>query len=497
MVRAARGSFILLVAFLAVAILKYVLNVVLGWLLAPEQYGTYGSCIAFLNILSIAITFSFPWALTKFLSSEQDSASQYRVFKSALLGNVATAIVIGGLFYIVYSLFLNNKGIDAYLIYLILAVLLISSARTIYLKALNGFFRFGEMGVAQVLEMVLMFLASIVLVHLGYGVVGAIMGMMIATFIILIVMVYMLRDFKFWQGKDSFDLRVFTFTAPMFFGMLGLNIVSEMDILGVKYISPALVSGDLTGYYQAVRLLANIPYFTIGAVMAAIFPFISKYAKADSSTYSLTSLKYAVLFVLPVVIAIATIPSSAITLFFPGVYAKGAEALAVLAIGMGILSIGYVLANTFQAIGKPGVPAVAFIAAVPVQIALLFILIPRLELVGAALATLIACFCSTVWLGVRYIRMYQLKIRARQVMYLVLAFGLTAVFIYFFPHQTRLLTIVVFVLAAILYLFLVIVFGLVNEGDLDILSSALPRNKIIEKVTYWLKRLLKLGFATR
>jgi len=495
---ATQGASLLAIVFLIVAVLGYTFSVILSWLLPVDQFGTYGVYLAFYSILALFITTAFPWTTAKFLSSEDSLEQRYKIFKSSLVGNILIAVVISIIFFAVYSFFPLWTGDERWLVLLILVILLVNSPLTVYIGALQGLFRFKQLGIIQLLLAVLRLASGIGLVYLGYGVFGALAGYLVAAIIVLAIAIYLLRGFRFWQGTGWRDSRILTFAPAMFFGILGITLLSNLDILGVKFLTEAIVSSELAGYYQSALILARIPVFVTGAMMMAIFPFISKYAESDSHSYSHTSLKYATLLVFPVAIAIALKPVSIITLFFPQSYAAGADALRVVAIGMGFLSLIQVLANIFQALGRPWTPAIALIVVAGVQIGALVGLIPKWGLVGSAVATTIACFLGLCYLLTKYLSMHRPIIEPIQILKSIVALGIPGCFWFFFMTEGRLLTVISLILAAVLYVFLLPLLGLIKEKDVDILSGALPPSRITSAVITRVKRLvIKLNMAMR
>ena len=53
MVRAAKGSVIILTVMVISFILNYLFNISFAWLLGPDEYGIYGVSVAILSILGI------------------------------------------------------------------------------------------------------------------------------------------------------------------------------------------------------------------------------------------------------------------------------------------------------------------------------------------------------------------------------------------------------------------------------------------------------------
>jgi stage V sporulation protein B len=486
---AAQGASLLTIVSLIVAVLGYIFSVILSWLLPVDQFGTYGVYLAFYSILALFITTAFPWTTAKFLSSEDSLEQRYKIFKSSLVGNILIAVVISIIFYFVYSFSPPRTGDERWLVLLILVILLVNSPLTVYLGALQGLFRFKQLGIIQLLVAVLRLASGAGLVYLGYGVLGALAGYLVAAIIVLVVAVYLLRGFRFWQGRGWGGSRILTFAPAMFFGILGITLLSNLDILGVKFLTEAIVSSELAGYYQSALILARIPVLVTGAMMMAIFPFISKYAESDSRSYSHTSLKYATLLVFPVAIAIALKPVSLITLFFPQSYAAGADALRVVAIGMGLLSLIQVLANTFQALGRPWTPAIALIVVSGVQTGALVGLVPKWGLVGGAAATTIACFLGLCYLLTMYLNVYRPSIKPIQILKLIVALGVPGYLLFSFMPEGRLLIVVSLILVAIIYYILLLLLRLIDERDVEIVGGALPQSNITSAIVAGTKRL--------
>ncbi len=329
---------------------------------------------------------------------------------------------------------------------------------------------------------------------MGYNVAGALAGQLLAGLVALIIAVYLLREFKFWRGKGWANIKVLSFAWRMFLGMLGITMLSQVDILGVRFLSQGTVTGQLVGYYQAVRILAFIPLFLAGGFMGGVFPFVSRYAGEGSRNYVLFTLRYIVLIAIPFFAALVAIPDPVIELFFPPAYVAGSDAIRVLAVGGILIAIIYVLVQVFQALGHPGLPAKVLTIAALLQLGLLAILVPQFGLVGAAAATSIACLFGAIWLMVRLTVLYQLKPQPRQIAKLVLTLAITGLSLFLIPHSGRILTTLDIVMVSMIYLFLTIVLRLLRVSDIDILRSALPQNSLVLAPVRILRNLMvRLG----
>jgi stage V sporulation protein B len=496
MANIAKDSTILMVAFLVTSIFDYIFNVSLGWLLSPEDYGTYGVSIAFLLLLSLFVNSGFPWATAKYLSEENDKKIKYKVFKSSLVANFFIAITVSILFLLTY-LFLLRENYTPILTVIIL-VTIVSSFRFTYQKALQGFFMFKETGTIQIIDVFIKLVLGVGLVYLGFGVLGALMGFLISGLVSLMFMAYLLRNFKFWRGNGWIDFRVFSFAMPTFFGMLAIALFQNIDILGVKFLTEEAASDELAGYYQAALVLARIPIYLVGVVMIVLFPFISKYSKSGNENYSSASLKFSILFIFPIVLAVSLIPESFIRLMYPEVYTRGSGALSIVALGMGFLGIIYILTQIFQGMGRPRVPVGILVPAVIIQIILLLILTPKAGLMGAASATTLACLFGMVLLIRAYRKISGFTFKKRQAAALILAYVVAGTTLFFFPHDTRIFTLIDIVISGIIYIFMLLILKLVKEKEIDILLSAMPDTEKTRRLSKSIKlAVIRLNNITK
>lgn len=478
MASAAKGSMILIVTFFITSIVNYIFNVGLGWLLVPAEYGVYGVSIALMTILSFFVNSGFPIAASK-LISEETCKDELRIFKTSLTCNILLGLFVSIIFWFIYG-FLPLENYRS-LIFIVILMTILTSVKSVYQYALQGFFRFKEMGALGVLEVFLKLVFGVGLVYIGFGAFGAVTGLFIAGLVSLFVRLFLFRDFKFWRSK-GWERRVLFFTFPMFLGMLGFTLIQNLDILVLKFLSPG-DTDKLAGLYQAGLLLARIPFFLTGTVMMAVFPFISK---GNSNVYSQVSLKYVVLFIFPVSIAITLKPDAFLYLVYPVSYVEAAPVLRVLALGMGFFAIMTVFSNIFQASGKPKIPARLLLITSGLQLGLLFILIPVMGIVGAALATLLACLGGTIGLGYYYWKTYGIEIKISALTSLLMF----SLLLYLLPFNSRLEIIASLVIAFGAYMFLLTVFKLLKVEDLYILMEALPAHPLTLTITGNIKSLV-------
>jgi O-antigen/teichoic acid export membrane protein len=491
-----KNSFIMFFVFAITAASNYFYNVSMGWFLTPEQYGILGVSISFTLILSLFITSAFPLTSTKYISGNYAENIKHQVFKSSLVVNILIGILVSLIFYLTFSTQIIDLGSDYSLLVLgVVFATITSSAMVIYQGLLQGVFRFKSFGLANIVTVLGKLFSALLLVSQGYGAFGALMGIPIGNLLTVIIVIYLARDFKFWKTKGWADSSVYFFALPMFFGTLGTTMLLNIDIIGVKFLTDGMLSDTLAGYYRASLILAQLPIFLVGAMMGVLFPYISKYA--DNEVYPLKSIKYAAVFILPLSVTIAAIPESIISLIFPDVYIQAAPALQIISLGMGFLVMTMVVTQIFQARHAPRIPAIVLPLAVVIEIIALLLLVPSYGIEGAAFSTTIGCAFAFVVLIALYVNNYQLSYNYSMVVKTIVSLTFLAGSLMFFPHATLVDLLVDILLSGILYIFLLSLFNILIEEDLEIVLLGLPSNiyilKVAEPTKVILRKLNNLG----
>ncbi len=478
----AQGSTILIVSFIIASVLKYGFHFSLGRLLDPADYGMLGIGEAILGVLALFIGAAFPLTVTRYLSR-----GKYGVIKASMLGNFLIGLIVCSLLYAFFtsgSLKLEGSGYH-YIIIVVIAAVLIMSFGNVYVGALQGAFRFKEVGILRCVNGLALVVVGILLAVTGFGAAGAIMGYVLAALLTLGLGAYYSKALKPLGGK-WIDSRLYLFATPLFIGILGTQLLMNVDILGVKFFSPDAVSDVLAGYYKAVIVWARIPVFMIMAMIGAFFPFISRYTsdREKVESYSSKFIKYAFIFIFPVNLTFMFIPTKVITLLYPEAYAQGGNALAILSLGMFLVVLITILATVFQAADKPTLPAMVLGSAVVFQIVLLYILVPRYGIAGAAMSTTISCALALCVLGLQYIQSYSTHLKPLNLGKIALASLLLVGFIALFPLQNKGLVLLCMVVGYALYVFTLIVLRFFQVDDAQsILSGILPSSNKLHIMT--------------
>ena len=252
-------------------------------MLGPADFSHAAAAVTILMLVS-AITLAFQLVCTKLVAKEATVQGKAAVYQR--LRKRAWAIGIGlGVFMVLASSVLTA--------YLRLSspwiIILLAVGLTIYVPlgvkrgGLQGTCRFKGLSWNMAAEAIFKFVAAMVLMRLGFGVLGA-----VAAISASVVLAY-------WLPDAARELRepvvVPAQPAPVGEAMqaivffVGQVIISNIDILMVKHF----FRPDVAGLYAAIALVGRLLYFGAWSIVSAMFP-VSAEAKTKAQGQPLLAL---------------------------------------------------------------------------------------------------------------------------------------------------------------------------------------------------------------
>jgi O-antigen/teichoic acid export membrane protein len=256
-------------------------------------------------------------------------------------------------------------------------------------------YQFNQVALNLVWEVVVKSALGLLLVSMGVGVEGVMVAFAIGAFASLIHSLWIARSAKLWQGKGWFSLLVIKETFPLFVAMIGPALMINLDILGLKLLSPLELGDTLAGHYQAAVILARGPVFIAQAITLVIFSYaagdgkqVAQSGKNVQSKYLHTALRAWFWLLLPASLALIAIPKLVLSIFFPPNYQSAALALQIAAGGGAMLALVTLLIGVLQAGGEKRYTVVSALSAILIQVVVLIWLVPHWGAVGAAISML-------------------------------------------------------------------------------------------------------------
>jgi stage V sporulation protein B len=384
-------------------IASYIVHASVGRILGPADYGRYGLVITLTTMIIVLIGNGLPTAMSKYLSEVFENAP-WKVPIIKREGAKLQALIMGSLtviFFLASPLIARLLGDPSLAPLFALSSLIIPAfaAASFYLHYYNGLHYFRFQATLKIIRSLarLLFIVGLALL---LGLPGSIAGYILAplsVFFVGLVADWIITKKSFSQKPEqdfSFSGKLLLrYAWPFTLFLVFYEFVLTLDL----YLVQALLKDDIaTGLYNAAITVGRIPYYLFYALAVMMVPAIAK-SNADNGpkeTRALVekSLRLMAFLLFPFVTLLSVYAGPILHLFYGSRYAGAAEAMSVFSLGVGFLTVFYVLAFALNGAGQVKIPMKLSAVGVVFALMLNFILIPPFGIVGAAAATTIVSF---------------------------------------------------------------------------------------------------------
>ena len=269
------GGSVLAGATLTAGVGNYALNVILGRWLGPSEFSDANLMVT-LMLLATAIAISLQLLAAKFVSRHQAAGTEGEADKlTRWLEN--RALMVGAALGLGLSLtatrsaeFFNTES--AWPIAVLGWGMPFYLAHGVGRGVLQGRLQFKRLASTYIVEMVVRLGVSVSLVALGFGVVGATIGLTV-SFIATWISVRLAIGRRSVGKASTAELRrVVTEIGPVAILLAGQIVINNQDVLWVK----RQFEPELAGAYAGIALIGRAVFFLSWSVVAAVFPASSQ-----------------------------------------------------------------------------------------------------------------------------------------------------------------------------------------------------------------------------
>lgn len=365
------GSAIVIVGTISINAINYLYHLMLGRLLGPSGYGELVALISLIGLLSI---FPSPLNLVviKYVSSNKDKEQvnnlirwlRVRVFQFSLLFFIL--IILASPF---LSSFLHISNIT----YLLLIALsfLFSLPAVLNRAILQGFLMFKQMIYSILIENIGKFLISIVLVYLGFYLLGAMLALVISAALgCYLSFIYLRVNNKVKITRPPLIKKMILFAVPVMIQSFSTTSIFTSDLILVKHF----FSSHEAGIYASLSTLGKIIFFGASPIATVMFPLISQKAARGENYKDIFKYSFIITLILSLVILTIywTLPELAIILLYGKAYLEASYMLVWFGIFITLFTLSSLLVNYGLSIGKNRVVLFPLIASL-LQVLLIYL----------------------------------------------------------------------------------------------------------------------------
>ena len=374
-------------------VIGFMLRPVLAWWLGPADLGLYSMVITISGIASFVTTLGIDIALTKYAAEEKDTKDKlFKTTSAALVGSIITGLLVGLILYILSGVFarLFHMPDLARLLKIIAISIPFNSNVAIVLGLFNGLRKMKTYVLLTVVDNFLNTSLIITLVWLGFGVGGAIWGMVLSAAGSCILGLYFSREYLRINLSGLFQgIKRLTLFGIQVFGANALGLVlAYTDILMIGYF---MTESDV-GHYSVAISIAGVFLIVPQAILTITYPATSQYLAQDRhQSFRIMidkSTKYSACALLPLGLAVGFFSKELVTLVFGQAYTLCVLPLVVLIIARVVTgSTGGPVGGSFSGAGRPDIVLKLSALEAVLNVVLNFVLIPHFGILGASIAT--------------------------------------------------------------------------------------------------------------
>lgn len=371
----------------------YVIHVYAGRVLQPQLYGTFGVILSIMAILSIFLSNGVREAVSKNISTFPQYAR--RIYHAGIKVQLGLSVPMALAVFALSGRIASFLGDENLLIPLRIcsAIILVHSLYFVHCGALNGLKRFlAENTVGSVYSAVRP-VAVVFLIAAGWGVAGAMWGFLAASVTATLTGRILLgrtaddRD----TALDNRKMFVPAISHIVIFG--AVTVLLNVDLFFVKSLMPLAQDA---GLYTAAAAFSKPAYWLAVSFGEVALPLVAaSFAVrniAQCRLYLSQVVRYITILFLPMIVIIAFSAEDLIVFFYAQSYAQAHLPLSILVFGIWLVGLASAMAYIMVAIGRERLMAIMALGTIALDIGLNTVLIPRLGLPGAALATSISAF---------------------------------------------------------------------------------------------------------
>ena len=367
--------------------------------LSIEEYGIWAQLMVTVGIVPLTVLFGLPYAMTRFLPALEKREEIQEIFYSILFV-VTVASVTASLLIYIFSNVIANKLFDSNILVVktLSVIIFIECLNSLFFNYFRATQQIKKYSILLSIQTLLNMILVSFFVITGRGIFGAVLGFMLKGVIIfLITLLLIISEVEFKIPKSLNLKKYLRFSLPTIPGNLSSWIVDSSD----RYIIGILLGAAFVGFYSPGYTLGTIINMFFAPLAFILPPTLSKYYDngnfEEVRTILSYAMKYFTLIAVPSVFGLSLLSKPLLMILTtPEIAAQGYlitpfTALSSLLFGMyGIISNVYVLEKKTKIIGK------IWLFSAILNLALNFVFIPRIGILGAAVTTLISFAFSFV-----------------------------------------------------------------------------------------------------
>ena len=287
-----RAGLLLTIANVLTGMLGYAFQVIMGRMLTPAEFALFSA------IMAVSMVFSSPLGTMFMVISRR--VSTFRVHRQmaglrTLYWRTHQYLAMGGILFLLLMFPLIDqaqiwlKSPSSLPIWMVGVFMVFMSLGMVNNAFFQGTKRFGWLGGIGALAVAFKILFSVLLVAFGFGVGGAMGGVMISAVLVwMLSLVLNTRSFPASNTAATLPIEKFPINTvvPVLVANVAFAIMTQIDMALVNWFFPS----DQAGLYAAASVLGKAVLYLPGGLVLALYPMVAEnHAQGKGSARMLMS----------------------------------------------------------------------------------------------------------------------------------------------------------------------------------------------------------------
>ncbi len=396
--------------------LGFIITVLLGRYLGAGDLGLYRMASTIYGIAMLVAAIGIPAAMIKYVAEFKDDRTKFnQIVSSGIITSLFLGIGFVALFYFSSGLFaeiFNMPGLSG-LLKILSPVFPFALVGGALLGLLNGLREMKKYAAATIIQSFLMVVITVALIYYGFGVAGAVIGVVLASVGYCLFLIWTTRKYFgiTFSNYIQTTKKMLKFGAQIF-GANAINMINyQADTLLIGYF---LTATDV-GHYAVAVGLSRFFWIIPQAVQTITYPTTSEYWTKNNHAalqkMIAKSMKNTACVLLPIGLGVGFFARDIITFIFGEEFIYAVLPLQILLIGTSINgSTSRAIGGSLSAVGRPDLDLKKVSISALSNIILNILLIPYFGIVGAAIATAVSLSITSALGMFLIIKTVQIKI---------------------------------------------------------------------------------------
>jgi O-antigen/teichoic acid export membrane protein len=361
--------------------------------LGADGYGIWSQIAVTVSLLVPICTLGLGIAITRFLAPEKDKEKVGRDFSAILAVASLIALGLSGLvFALSQPLAISVFGGIAAAFYIRISALLIflAAVDNIMISYFQGFQQIRRYSVFLISQTVGELALIAWLVLSGFGLLGAIVSLLSVRAVTSLIGLWWIRsDIRIPRPSLSAIRPYLSFSLPIVPTSLCYWLVN----VGDRYVIGYFMGAGAVGIYSASYGLGSLLVFFYAPLSAILLPAMVQSYENNSigevKTYLKYSLKFFLMFAIPSFFGLSILSKSLLTTLATSDFVEAYMVVPIVALATLLFYCSSVNTNILYLFKETKRVGVIFGAAAAINVIMNIALVPRIGIIGAAIATLV------------------------------------------------------------------------------------------------------------